>query len=262
MGSYKENLAKKLKLKLLKKASSTKSRHVHIGSCLSCFDIIFQILINEKKKEDSFILSKGHAALAWYTILNYQKKISNKTYERYLSESGELGIHPSSLFPKDIPLATGSLGHGLSFACGLAKANLLKRKKTKVYCLISDGECNEGSIWEAALFASSQKLNNLIVLLDKNNFQAFGRPVEVMGEAATAEKWQAFGFNVYKCNGHDLKALHKAFIKVKKNKSNNPNIIICDTKRGKGIKEIEDKLESNYLPITSEILNRYEKKIS
>lgn len=256
------SLHQKLKFKMLRVASQTNSRHVHIGSCLSCFDIVFQILINEKKKEDSFILSKGHAALTWYTILNYQKKISNKVYERYLSEGGELGIHPSSLFPEDIALATGSLGHGLSFACGLAKANLLKKKKAKVYCLISDGECNEGSIWEAALFASSQKLNNLIVLLDKNNFQAFGRPQEVLGESASKEKWRSFNFNVYECNGHDLKALHKTFNKVKKLKNNKPNLIICNTKRGMGIKEIEDKLESNYLPITSEILNKYEKKIS
>lgn len=256
-----KNVNQELKLMMLKTAFHANSSKTHIGSCLSCFEIIFQILMVEKKEKDYFILSKGHAALAWYTVLAYQKKIPAKAYKNYLTNGGVLGIHPSSGFSKDIPLATGSLGHGLSFACGLAKASQLKRNKSKVFCLISDGECNEGSVWEAALFASSQKLNNLITIIDKNNIQAFGRVSEALGEAAAKDKWKAFGFNIFECDGHNLSRLHKVFNKAIKSKNSKPNLIICHTKRGNGIAEIEDKVCSNYFLITNKEIQAYEKKI-
>ncbi len=200
------------------------------------------------KPDDKFILSKGHAALALYVILNYQKKIPDEDLANYLQSGGRLGIHPSSAYPKDIPLATGSLGHGLSYACGLSKGYLLKKEKNipKVYCLMSDGECNEGTVWEAALFASRYQLANLIVVIDKNNFQAFGQTKEVLGIAAHPDKWKAFGFNVFECDGHDLDKLDNVFCRIKKIKNRQPNVIIANTLRGKGIKSLENKLASNY----------------
>lgn len=256
MDKTKQSIYKKLKKSLLEIAARTGSRHVHIGSCLSCFDILFQTLLYEMKIHDKFILSKGHAALSLYVILNHQKKIPKQTLDTYLTDGTFLGIHPSSAFPKHIPIATGSLGHGLSFACGLSKGFLLKKKKPtpKVYCLLSDGECNEGTVWEAALFASKHKLNNLIALIDKNDFQAFGRTEDVLGIAASADKWQAFGFNVVECDGHDLNKIKKAFDEIRRKNNRKPNIIIFKTIRGKGVRSIEDKLASNYTPILKDDL--------
>lgn len=256
----KSRLQKQLKLKLLQLAAKTGTYHVLIGSCLSCFDILFQTLLYEMKPQDKFILSKGHAALSLYVILNHQKIISDQSLASYLKDNGQLGIHPPSSLPEDIPLATGSLGHGLSYACGLSKGYLLQKIKPrpKVYCLLSDGECNEGTVWEAALFASHHRLKNLIVMIDKNNFQAFGKTKEVLGEAASKEKWQAFGFNVFQCNGHSLDQLGRIFNKIEKTKNDHPNLIICDTLRGKGIKSVENKLKSNYIVVTKEIIDHYQ----
>lgn len=249
-------MVNRLKLRLLQIAEKTHSRHVHIGSCLSCFEVLYEILVCQMRPEDKFILSKGHAALALYTILNYQKKISDKVLDSYLKNGSLLGIHPSSAFPDDIPLPTGSLGHGLSFTCGLIKGYLLqnKRPEPKVYCLMSDGECNEGSVWEAAQFASQHRLSNLIAIIDKNNLQAFGKTKDVLGEAAAKDKWLAFGFNVFECDGHNLDHLEKTFAKINKLKNNQPNLIIANTIRGKGIKAIEGKVLSNYVPVTANMI--------
>lgn len=256
MQTKKELVVNQLKHRLLKIAKKTQSRHVHIGSCLSCFDVLYETLVYQMNKDDKFILSKGHAALALYTILNYQKKISDKVFNSYLKDGSFLGIHPSSAFPDDIPLATGSLGHGLSFACGLSKGYRLqnKRPEPKVYCLMSDGECNEGSVWEAAQFAAQHRLNNLIAMIDKNNLQAFGKTRDVLGESATKDKWRAFGFNVFECDGHHLDDLEKTFTKINKVKNNKPNLIIANTIRGKGIEAIEGKILSNYVPVTANMI--------
>ena len=256
MDNTKQSIYKKIKKSLLEIAARTGSRHVHIGSCLSCFDIMFQTLLYEMKTQDKFILSKGHAALSLYVILNHQKKISKQILNTYLTDGTFLGIHPSSAFPKHIPLPTGSLGHGLSFACGLSKGYSLNKNKfsPRAYCLLSDGECNEGTVWEAALFASKHKLNNLIVLIDKNDFQAFGRTKDVLGIAASVDKWQAFGFNVVECDGHALNKIKKAFDEIKRKNNRKPNVIIFKTIRGKGVRSIEDKLASNYAPILQDDL--------
>ncbi len=245
----KKSLQKKLRLKLVNIAAKTKSAHPHLGSCLSCFDIMIQTLLYEMSSRDKFILSKGHAALTLYVLLNYQGKLSNSILANYFKDGTDLGIHPPSTMKKEIPLATGSLGHGLSFSAGLALAYKLKKTTNppRVYCLMSDGECNEGAVWEAALFARHHKLHNLIVMIDKNGVQAFGRTRDVMGDAATLEKWNAFGFTVITCDGHNLNSLEQAFRIVKKTRDTKPFVLICNTKRAKGIRSLEDTLQSNYV---------------
>lgn len=241
-----------LRKQLLTIAKSTNSSHCHIGSCLSCIDVLAQLFLVEMKSEDKFILSKGHAALALFVILNQKGILSNKDLQTYLQNGTYLGIHTPGSMPEHIPLATGSLGHGLSFACGMAYGYLLiRQEKRRVFCLISDGECNEGAIWEAAQFASRFHLKNLTVLIDKNNYQAFGKTRHVLGDGATAAKWQAFGFAVTMCDGHSKPTLHSAFKKsfAKSRKENKPAVIICRTKRGKGIPSLENKLISNYTTI-------------
>ncbi len=267
--NQKERLRVLLRKKILHLASRTPTAHPHIGSCMSCIDILIQTMIYEMNHDDKFILSKGHASLALYVVLNYLKKISDQELETYFEEGTYFGIHTPSHLPKDIPLATGSLGHGLSFAAGLAKGYKLQqnldsrlrgndRKERKVYCLISDGECNEGSVWEAALFASHHKLDNLFVLLDKNKFQAFGKTKDVLGDAASKEKWKAFGFNIVECDGHNLTEIQKGFKNLKRMKNKKPNLLICNTIRGKGIKAIENKIISNYTAVVGDF---YEKAL-
>ncbi len=249
---------KKLRLKLLNVVRKSNSSHCHLGSCLSCIDIIGYLHIFEMKKHDRFVLSKGHASLALFIVLNYQKKISDKQMETYLENGTYLGIHTPSSMPNEIPLATGSLGHGLSFSSGVAYGYRLNKKTEtqKVFCLISDGECNEGAIWEAALFASRHQLNNLVVLIDKNKLQAFGKTKDVLGDAATEQKWHAFGFNTYACDGHSISALKKTFQKINKTHNNKPHVVICNTSRGNGIKNIQDKVVSNYTKLTEELFTQ------
>lgn len=246
-----------LRKNMLELAYKSNSHYPHIGSCLSCIDIIIQTMIFEMKEKEKFILSKGHASLALYVVLNYLKKIPNNQLATYFKDDTQFGVHTPSTLPKYIPLATGSLGHGLSFATGLAKAYKLQNKNPtpRVFCLLSDGECNEGAIWEAELFASQHKLNNLIVLIDKNGFQATGRTSEVLGDAASVAKWSAFGFYVQSVDGHSLLEIDRAVQKTKKNKLK-PSVIICQTLRGKGVMLIENKLTSNYLHLTPEIYKK------
>lgn len=258
----KQKLSGKLRLKILELAKRTNSRHPHVGSCLSCIDILIQTLVYEKKPEDKFILSKGHASLALYVVLNYLGIISDKDLDTYFLEGTEFGIHTPSTRPNDIPIATGSLGHGLSFAVGIAKSFQLAGQDTRrVYCLMSDGECNEGSVWEAALFASSHKLSNLTVIIDKNRLQAYAPITKVLGDASSVSKWKAFGFNVLTCNGHDLKDFEQKFSEIRKLKNKKPNVIIARTIRGKGIKPIEGKVESNYILVDDKIYHQAVKNL-
>lgn len=257
-------IQKKLRLNILEKAYQAGTAHPHIGSCLSCIDILISCYLYEMKKKDIFILSKGHASLSLYVILHHLKKISTQELETYLKEGTQLGLHPSGTLKKHVPLATGSLGHGLSFAAGVALGYKLQPslKKRRIFCLLSDGECNEGAIWEAALFASQHKLSNLIVLIDKNQIQAFGKTSEVLGDAAAHEKWSAFGFSVYESNGHNLDELQAVFKKIKRKKETTPHLIICNTKRASGIRFLENKLESNYAAITKEQYLKAQKDIT
>lgn len=260
----KKYLQKNMRLKILALAYKTNSGH--IGSCLSCVEILIATLFFEMGERDKFILSKGHAALALYTALHYQKKISEKILDSYLQDGTVLGIHPSSSFPKDIPLATGSLGHGLSFACGLAKGFYLKHKNIRTlpraFCLVSDGETNEGAVWEAAQFASHHLLFNLIVLVDKNKIQALGRLDEVLGDTTTSSRWQAMGFNVFECNGHDVGDLEKTFKKIALKQNHKPNVVICHTVKGKGVSFMEDTLEWHYNRLDEETYKKAVKEIN
>ena len=137
----------------------------------------------------------------------------------------------------------------------------MKKKGRKIFCLISDGECNEGSVWEAALFASQHKLKNLVVIIDKNGFQGIDATKNVLGDAATVEKWRSFGFNVVECDGHNFSELEKSFKRILSQNNNKPGIIIANTLRGKGFKTIEGKMESNYFSLDKENLEKFIKEL-
>ncbi len=244
-----------LRKRILDFAVKTEKAHVHIGSCLSAIDILIETLVFQMGSRDRFILSKGHASLALYVVFNYLKKISNKELASYFEEGTHFGIHTPGSMPDLIPLATGSLGHGLSFAAGVALGYKMQDQKTKrhVYVMISDGECNEGAVWEAAQFAVAIRIDNLTVIIDKNRVQALGRNKEVLGDGASVAKWRAFGFNVGTCNGHSFADLSAGFSALNKLKNNRPSVLICKTIRGRGIKSIENKVVSNYTAVTKEV---------
>ncbi|MDO8559666.1 MAG: transketolase [bacterium] len=249
-------LHENLRRTMIRIAHASKSGHTHIGSCLSCIDIVAQTILFEMRRNDKFILSKGHASLALYVVLREKKRITDEMLDSYFCDGGHFGIHPPSSLPDDIPLPTGSLGHGLSFGCGVAKGFLYRRKKPlpRVFVLLSDGECNEGAVWEAAMFASHHQLNNLVALIDRNGWQAFGRTKEVLGDAAAPDKWRAFGFNTYRVNGHRISDLQAVFKNIRVNRNGKPHAVICDTVRGKGIKTLHDQLHSNYTTVDTAML--------
>lgn len=227
----------------------------HIGSSLSCLDILIYLYFGVMDKKDKFILSKGHAAAALYTVLNKYGSISDKELKTYYGEGTLFAAHPpcGENKVKGIIFGTGSLGHGLSLSTGLALSSKLSKKPFNVFCVLSDGDCNEGSTWEAVMFAAQHKLKNLTVIVDNNNLQAFGRTNEVINMEPLKKKWEAFNFEVVEAkNGNDFESLDKAYEKLKKINSDKPKCIIARTTKGSGISFMEDKLEWHYLPLTEE----------
>jgi transketolase len=154
----------------------------------------------------------------------------------------------------------GSAGHGLPVACGMALAIKADKNKGRIFCLISDGEVDCGTTWESALFASHHKLDNLIVLIDYNKFQAFGRTNEVLNLEPLKEKWKAFNWDVYEIDGHNFKQLLGTFKKIS-DKKDQPHIIICHTIKGKGLSFAENKLEWHYFNLTEELYARAKREL-
>jgi transketolase len=219
----------------------------HIGCSLSCIDLLIA-LFEIKSSNERVILSKGHAAAALYTILNYTGEIKDAELNTFYKNGTKLSAHPSANSFTNIPFALGSLGHGFPIGCGIANANKLLKNDEWVYILMSDGETNEGTTWEAAHYAVSKKLNNLMVLIDKNNLQGFGYTKDVLGDTATIEKWKSIGFEVLEVDGHNIASIINT-INTLKNTNQKPKLIIADTIKGKGVDYMENKMEWHYLPM-------------
>ena len=232
---------------------SYKKKTHHIGSCLSCVEILTFVFFNflkidksKKKENDFFVLSKGHAALSYYIILKMKKFFSDKfLMKNYISNGGLLGGHPDRNTKLGIDYCSGSLGNGLSVGCGVSLSYLKDKIKKKVLVIIGDGECNEGMIWESALFAGHHKLSNLFVFVDYNRQQGFGTTDEILGLDSLKQKFQSFKWNVYEVNGHNFKELINIKKKLKKN-NKKPSVIIANTIKGKGVPFYENTFESHY----------------
>ena len=246
---YKE-LSKKIRKTILE--LSFKAKSAHLASCLSSADIvtvIFQSFFNKSKNK--FILSKGHAAMLLYAALYHKKIISKQMINSFCKINSHFEEHPS---PKincvDFP--TGSLGHGLAAGCGLALGFKLKKVNQKVFVLISDGECNEGAVWESLLFANSKKLNNLIVLIDYNKWQATGRSHEVLSLHSLKKKISSFNLKTFELDGHNHSMIHNIIKKSLSSKK--PSVIICNTIKGEGVSFMEDDNNWHYkIPNKSEL---------
>jgi len=247
-----KHTANLLRLRTIK--MSNVARSAHLGSCLSCMDILVALYFNilnvdpedaKKSDRDIFIMSKGHAAMALYAVLARRGFFKEKELKEYNRNGSYLAEHPPAKGVPGVEAATGSLGHGLPIAAGHATGQKLKSKKcqpNRVYALLSDGENNEGSTWEAAMFASSNNLDNLTVFVDYNKWQATGRSDEIMNGYALEARWKSFGWETYSINGHDMEAI----LKAGSIRSDKPIAIIADTVKGKGVSFMEDNNNWHY----------------
>jgi transketolase len=227
----------------------------HIGASLSCLDILVYLYFEFMNSDDRFILSKGHAALGLYVVNAKKGLIDDALLNTFYNNGTLLAAHPpcNKGIPS-IPFGTGSLGHGLSLATGFAFSNCFTKKTNRVFCILSDGDCDEGSTWEAALFASQHKLNNLFVIIDNNKLQGFGKSVDVINLEPLSDKWKSFNFDVVIAErGNDFESLNSSFKEVDNMSTNNPKCIIAKTVKGNGISFMENKLEWHYLPLTDEL---------
>ena len=220
----------------------------HLASCYSCLEILYTLYLegilrfdpeNPKWEDrDRFILSKGHAGLALFYVLQRAGLISRETVETYLQENSLIGGEPCMRDCEWIEATTGSLGHGLSMGLGMAIALKTDEKNSKVYVVIGDGECEEGTIWEAAMIASAFKLDNLVVILDNNKLQKMERVEETIGNPEWRKKWESFCWQTVEVDGHDIKALKKT-LEIN-NEFEKPRIVIANTLKGKGVSVMED----------------------
>jgi len=254
-------IAKKVRGKIIE--MSHKTGAAHLGSALSCVDILVALYWdvlnidpqNPKNPErDRFILSKGHAASALYATLAFRGFYPVEDLELYAKDGGLLAEHP---LPESIPgleVATGSLGHGLSIGAGMALASKIKKENYRVYVLISDGECNEGTTWEAALFASARRLDNLVVIIDYNKWQATGRSKEIMALEPLDRKWDSFGWNTHIGDGHNMDEMTH-ILKNIPDGSGRPVAIVAHTIKGKGVSFMEDDNNWHYrIPSRDEVI--------
>jgi len=235
--------------------TSHRAQIPHLGSCLSCVDILiahyFHALRIDTKQprapeRDRFVLSKGHGAAALFQVLALRGFFPEARLDSYGEDGSVFGEHPPT--PEDLPgieAATGSLGHGLPMALGMALAGRIHGRDYRVFALLSDGECNEGSIWEAAMLAAAQRVEQLGIVVDFNKWQATGRSEEVMALQPLAEKWRSFGWSVREIDGHDMAQLVDALSKLPDG-SGRPVAIIAHTVKGKGVSFMEDDNNWHY----------------
>jgi transketolase len=238
-------IAKDVRLSVLEMVAGSGSSH--IGSAFSIVDILtvlyFKILnINPSnpfwKKRDRFILSKGHGGAALYAILGYRGFFPILVLKEYAQNGSALAGHIVKDSVPGMEITTGSLGHGLSIGVGMALALKDEKSTSEVFVLVGDGECNEGSIWEAAMVAAHFKLDNLILIVDKNGQQSMGSSKEIMNMEPLTAKWKAFGWHCQKCDGHNFRQLQMAFNKAKA-VVGKPSVIIARTVKGKGVSFME-----------------------
>ena len=236
----KNKIIDNIRKNILKKTFDAQSSH--IGSCLSIVEILYVLYFLKLKKRDTFILSKGHAALALYSTLFEKKIISKKILDSYGKNNSHLMSHVSHKV-RGIEFSTGSLGHGLPYAVGKALGEKVNRTKNKVYVLISDGELNEGTTWESLLFASFHRLDNLNIIVDYNKIQSLDFVKNVLKIEPLKKKINSFNCNVIKIDGHNIEKILKSLITKKNGK---PNFIIANTTKGKGIDFMENSIAWHY----------------
>jgi transketolase len=233
----------------------------HIGSALSIADLLAALYggvlrIEEPRdpERDRFVLSKGHAALALYAALAASGRIERELLGTYCGDGSMLGAHPEHVLP-GVDFSTGSLGQGLSIAAGAALGARRQSSERRVFALLSDAECNEGAVWEAAMFAAHHRLSNLIAIVDVNGQQALGYTRDVLDQTSARARWAAFGWDVHEVGGHDPERL-AARIAELDTRSGPPHVLLAETVFGRGVSFMESRIEWHYLPLDEELHRR------
>lgn len=239
----------------------SKSGAAHIGSSLSVIDILAVLYsgaanispttVNDADR-DIIILSKGHAAAALYSVLGNSGFFPLETLDDYCANGSALGGHVSSDSQPGVEFSTGSLGHGLPFGLGVALEMKMEKRNSRVFIVLSDGECGEGSNWEAALFAAHHYLNNVVVLIDRNGLQSLATTEDTLRLEPLTSKWEAFGWSATNVNGHDHKELQNSISSSRF--SLKPTVMICDTTKGKGVSFMENEVLWHYRSPTEQEL--------
>lgn len=251
-------VAAKIRREIIRMSHNAKAPH--LGSALSCVDILVAAYWNILRinpanpwdaHRDRLILSKGHAAMALYATLAERHFFSSELLETFAKPGSPLAEQPSPRCVPGVEWATGSLGHGLSVGVGLALGAVIQELSYRVLVVMSDGECNEGSVWEAALFAPAQKLNSLALIIDYNKWQATGPSDEIMALPSLREKWNVFGWRTVEVDGHNLQSLTEA-MRLLEEKSRQPLAIIAHTIKGKGVSFMENDNNWHYRIPTAE----------
>lgn len=240
-------LQRRARLRLLR--MHYESRVGHIGGNLSSLDLMLVLHHDVLRPGDQFVLSKGHSAGAYYVTLWTLGKLPEEELGQFHKDNTRLSGHPPTGGIEDILFATGSLGHGLSLAAGLALAKRLRGLPGRVYCLMSDGEWNEGSCWEALIFARHQRLENLTILVDLNGMQGFGTTREVADLGSLAEKFRSFSVPTQEIDGHSNEAIAHALGRDR-GPWPGPNAIVARTRKGCGVSFMEDRMDWHYLALS------------
>jgi len=243
---------------------TSKANASHIGSSLSMADLLaalyarhlrFDAQRPEWPERDRFILSKGHGCAALYAVLAECGYFPLERLDTFYEDGSPLAGHATHKDMPGVEVSTGSLGHGLALATGMALASKRDGGAHRFWAMVSDGECDEGSTWEAALFAPQHRLDNLAVVVDYNKIQSLGRVEEVIDLEPLAEKWRAFGWGVHEIDGHDLAAIEAAYAAVPF-VAGRPSCIVAHTVKGKGVSYMEDKLLYHYRAPRGEDLDK------
>lgn len=231
----------------------------HVGSALSIVDIMAALWEGAMRDpgtrshdRDRFILSKGHAALALYAALRWKGILDEATFNSFCGDGSLLGVHPHHGLA-GVDVSTGSLGQGLSIGCGLAHGLRLKGRPSRVFVLLSDAECNEGQVWEAAMFAAHHELSNLVAIVDLNGLQALGHTTEILG-VDMVRLWTSFGWDTVAVDGHDVEALLAALQSPPG--AERPRAVVAATVLGKGVSFMEGQLEWHYRNLTADLARR------
>ena len=239
----------------------------HLASSLSCVDLLVAaygavLRIDPRRPvdpdRDRLILSKGHAVSALYAVLARTGFFPAKDLEKFNVDGGHLPEQPSPGCAPGVEWATGSLGHGLNVGIGMALASRIQKRGYRTFVILSDGECNEGTTWEGAMFAPAHRLNHLTIAVDYNKWQATGRSEDILALKPLAQKWEAFGWDTVEVDGHDLPSLVQAFSTIHPEK---PRAIIAHTKKGKGVSFMEDDNNWHYRSPTAEEVVLAEKEL-